>query len=426
MSRLMIGADLFCGAGGTSTGLLEAAEMLGVKLRLIAVNHWDLAIATHSRNHPGVRHINSNLENVDPRKMVPGGKLRILVASPECTHHSRARGGKPVNIQNRASPKYILRWIGALDVEDLLVENVPEFAEWGPLHRSGPRAGLPIKKRKGEYFQRFIRKIEAHGYVVQWRILNAADYGDPTTRRRLFIIARKRKAVTFPEPSHGRQAQDLLFGKCNEWRPAREIIDWSVKGESIFSRKGPLSVNTMRRIVAGLQKFGGKAFVIGQQSGARPRGVDQPLPTVAGAGAIAFVEPYIIPYYTERDGQKPRVHSIHEPMPTIPTSNRFALIQPFLVEYYGTGKASSVEEPLKTQTGRDRFGLVQPMILQDAEGKRYVLDILFRMLQPHELAAAMSFPKSYKFSGTREQVVKQIGNAVPVKLAKALCMSLLT
>lgn len=592
MKKTTYAADLFCGAGGTSSGLLEAAEQLGLQVELIAVNHWDIAIATHSLNHPEVTHFNSDLEKIDPRQVVPGGKLHLLVASPECTHFSKARGGKPMSKQSRASVKYILRWIGALDVENVLIENVPEFMDWGPLHRkhSGKCDGnhdieepneeqkkvlaachylKPIRNRKGEYFHRFVRKMRERGYTVKWRVLNAADYGDPTTRKRLFVIARKGGNPMFPEPSHGKKSQDVLFGSRPAWRPARDIIDWTIKGESIFQRKRPLAPNTMRRIMAGLMKFGGKAFVIGQQSGAAPRDVDQPIPTVAGAGAISFiepfivttnwtatnrsqprsvdepipavtgqgqiglaqpflieyhggknaenrtksvdeplptqttenrfglVEPFIIPFFGERDGQEPRTHSIDEPLQTITshgagglvepfvvmlngtddasleTSNRsvdqplptitasphiglaqpfimpvnhskndlrsydlnnpmptvtsvdaWSLVEPFLVEYYGTGGATSVEEPLKTQTGRDRFGLVQPMVFE-SEGRKYVLDIRFRMLQPHELASAMSFPKDYKFSGNREQIVKQIGNAVPVNLAKALCKSLL-
>lgn len=528
MRKTLYAADLFCGAGGTSTGLLKAAQQLGLNVQLIAVNHWDIAIATHSLNHPNVTHYQSDLEKIDPRSVVPGGKLHLLVASPECTHFSKARGGMPMSKQSRASVKYILRWVGALDIANVLIENVSEFEDWGPLHRKGPDTNKPIKSRKGEYFHRFIRKMQEHGYVVKWRILNAADYGDPTTRKRLFVMACKGGDPIFPDPSHGKQSQDVLFGARKTWKPARDIIDWSIKGESIFKRKRPLSPNTMRRIMAGLMKFGGKAFVLGQQSGAAPRDVDEPLPTVAGAGAISFIEPFVItinwtatnrsqpcsvddpipavtgqgqiglcepflvPFHGENGKQKPRSHSVDQPLPTVhaggigfglaepfvvmlngtsgealersnrsvddplptvtatphfglvepfiipqfssgaprsvddplstitSTSRGIGLAEPYLVEYHGTGGATSIDDPLKTQTGRDRFGLVQPMVFEH-DGRKYLLDIRFRMLQPHELAGAMSFPKDYKFHGSREQVVKQIGNAVPVELAAALC-----
>lgn len=428
-------ADMFCGAGGTSTGVLEAAKKLGKKVRLLAINHWDVAISTHSENHPEMPHYNSDLINIDPLKVVPSGRLRLLVASPECTHFSRARGGKPMSKQSRASVKYVLSWMRALDIENAIIENVPEFMDWGPLHRkcncsvhvddkdaiheSRCHIGKPVRNRKGEYFHRFIAKLKEIGYNVQWRVLNAADYGDPTTRKRLFIVARKGKPVHFPEPTHHKNGGDM-FGSRPRWRTAREIIDWNIKGESIFNRKKPLAENTLRRIWAGLLKYNGKAFVLGQQSGAAPRDVDQPIPTVASAGAISLIEPFIV-----QMDQGGKVCDIDSPMPTITSADAFALAEPFIVEYYGTGQSSSVDEPMKTITGRDRFGLVEPITLE-REGKKYILDVLFRMLQPHELAAAMSFPKGYKFNGTREQVVKQIGNAVPVRLAEALATAVLS
>lgn len=527
--------DMFCGAGGTSTGVLEAASQLGVDMSLIAINHWDVAISTHSANHPKMKHYNSDLIYIDPHQAVPSGKLKLLVASPECTHFSRARGGKPMSKQSRASVKYVLAWVNALDVENVIIENVPEFMDWGPLHRKCTckksknirnhhtpegynhepecQVDKPIKNRKGEYFHRFIAKMRQIGYTVQHRVLNSADYGDPTTRKRLFIIARKGKPVQFPEPSHHKNGGDM-FGARPRWKTAREIIDWTIKGESIFNRKKPLADNTLRKIYAGLFKFNGKAFVIGQQSGSAPRDVDQPTPTISGAGAISFVEPtihevtdedsrkvraefdsrfvkpfiiqmdqggrlhdvnnpmptitsadgfavvepYIVEYHSGHKSER-RTRSVDEPMPTLDTSNRFGLVQPylvkmygtgepvqsieaplptittgrnrfylaepFIVEYYGTGQSASVDEPMKTITGKDRFGLVEPITFM-MDGKKYLLDILFRMFQPHELAAAMSFPKNYKFMGTREQVVKQVGNAVSVNLAKALATSVLS
>jgi DNA (cytosine-5)-methyltransferase 1 len=463
-------ADLFCGGGGTSTGLLRAADELGMTVELTAVNHWDTAIATHRLNHPDVQHYNSDLERLDPRVAVSSGRLRLLVASPECTHFSRARGGVPMSKQSRASAKYILKWIKALDqVDDVLLENVPEFMEWGPLHRqcscgAGPDIkkkhakeclyATPIASRKGEYFLRFIRTLEANGYAVKWRVLNAANYGDATTRERLFIIARRGGVpVTYPEPTHSERPLDMFYGG-KSWTPAEKIIDWTVKGQSIFNRKKPLVPNTMRRIVEGLKRFGGEVFLLGQQSGGAPRHVKKPIPTVTSSGKVQLVQPYIVEYHNGK-GSESRVRSVHKPIPTIDTSNRFALAEPYLmqmdnggkvrslkkpmptitsadafamaepylVEYYGTGGAHSVKRPLKTQTGKDRFGLVQPIIKID--GRKYILDILYRMLMPKELAAAMGFPKGYKFTGSREEVVKQIGNAVPVGLSYALSKHIL-
>ena len=469
MTEPIFAADLFCGAGGTSTGLLQAARRLKKQVSLVAVNHWDLAIATHSANHPGVAHYNSDLRDVDPRVVVPAGKLRLLVASPECTHFSKARGGRPMSKQSRASVKYVLKWINTLDVEDVLIENVPDFMTWGPLHRictcgagkndkvkhaKGCKYGTPIASRKGQFFQAFIAKLKSLGYSVSHRVLNSADYGDPQTRQRLFIVARKSRQIRWPEPTHLKNGGDM-FGAKPRWRSAREIIDWSIKGESIYTRKKPLSENTMRRIWEGMAKYGGRAFVIGQQSGAAPRSVDDPLPTVATGGGIAFVQPFLLTTnWTATNRSQPRsldepaptitgtgsvalvqpfiiqmdmggrLQSLSEPMNTLTSADAYALVDPYLIEYNGRGLSSSVDEPIGTVTGSDRFGLVQPIVFV-RNGKRYILDILFRMLQPHELAAAMSFPKSYKFTGNREKVVKQIGNSVPVGVAEALCGSLL-
>jgi hypothetical protein len=151
----------------------------------------------------------------------------------------------------------------------------------------------------------------------------------------------------------------------------------------------------------------------------------EPMGTVTSKERFALVEPFIIPFFGEREGQNPRSHSVNEPLPTITSHGAGGLVQPFLVEYHGTGDALSVDLPLKTQTGRDRFALVEPMLVKAEDGTVYSLDILFRMLHPRELAGAMSFPKDYQFQGNREQVVKQIGNAVPVWLAYALCHFLL-
>lgn len=463
-------ADLFCGAGGSSNGVLDAADELGLKVRLVAVNHWDIAIATHQENHPDVSHFNSDLERLDPRQAVPSGKLRLLVASPECTHFSRARGGKPMSKQSRASAKYILKWVNQLDVEDLLLENVPEFETWGPLHRKctckdGPKIAdgktdkhenacmfeKPIKNRKGEYFHRFVGKLREAGYRVDWRVLNAADYGDPTTRKRFFLIARKHYAIVWPEPTHSKDEGADMFRSLPKWRSARTIIDFSIKGESIFNRKKPLAENTLRRIYAGLIKYSGKAFVserrtrpisepmptldtsnrfglaepfiIQMDQGGRLRDMDEPMPTLTSADGFALVEPFIITTnWTGTNRSQPR--SIDEPLPTVMGQNNVGIVEPFIVEYYGTGDSFPVDEPMKTITGRDRFGLVEPITFVQG-GKRYVLDIRFRMLQPHELARAMSFPINYRFKGTREQVVKQIGNAVPRRLAKQLSKSIL-
>jgi len=476
-------ADLFCGAGGTSTGLLKACEDLGYKLNLLAVNHWDVAIATHSANHPYARHICENLDNVNPRKAVPGGFLDILIASPECTHHSNARGGKPCSDQSRASGWHILRWAEALRINSILIENVKEFQSWGPLGVNG----RPLKNRKGETFQAFLNALRSLGYKVDFRVLNAAYYGDPTTRERLFIIARRgRRSISWPDPTHTPDGSKTLFGKTKRWRTAREIIDWNIPGQSIFARKKPLSQNTLNRIFAGLRKFSSKEldpFLVMLYKSNDARSIDRPMPTVTAQGNhIGVCEPFIVQF-----NRNSKPVSTDEPLPAQTTREHFGICKPFLVEYYGNSKVSSIEKPLPTATTKERFAVCNPFILglsqtgsnsarvrsvdepmstvmtkedfalcepfvlgqQSCSAPRsidkpiptvaaagaisliqpkingHVLDIHFRMLKPQELARAMSFGDDYKFEGNREAQVKQIGNAVPVMLARELCRALL-
>jgi DNA (cytosine-5)-methyltransferase 1 len=474
------GGDLFCGGGGSSTGLVEACQELGRPIDLVAVNHWPTAIATHRRNHPWARHYCEEIRRVNPRDAVPSGHLDILLAGAPCPHFSIARGGRPMNRRERATPRQILRWYKDLDVDAGLIENVAEFTSWGALDSKG----YPIKKRAGEYYRQFIGRLVDMGYTVEDRILNAADYGAATTRKRLFIMIKKGR-IKWPEPTHDEST----------WRPAREIIDWSIPGKSIFNRERPLSKNTIRRIAVGIERFvpdplraaflvmlygtgtarsldrplptvmsgGGRGgghialceFLLQQQSGGVVRDVSKPAPTIASSGAQALVDACLIPFYGERDGQTPRTHSIDQPVPVIPATgngkfakvdfvvqvnhggkdggrvnsidepmktiaskNGFGLAS-FIVKYYKTGVPHGLGEPMPTVTAKDRVGLVE------CGGTSYGLDIRLRMLQPHELAAAMSFPEGYHFEGTRADQVRQIGNAWDVNIGRALCRALL-
>lgn len=442
--RVFSAADLFCGAGGSSTGLVRAAAALDMRISLIAVNHWPVAVATHTRNHPWAQHLCADLSTVDPNKAVPSGRLDLLIASPECTHHSIARGGKPCSDQSRASAWHVLHWVERLRVEEVLIENVREFEQWGPLLDNCQ----PDKARRGETFQAFTAALRSMGMTVEWRVLNAADFGDATSRRRLFVRASRRGAIKWPDASH-----------AGRWRPAREIIDWALQGQDIRDRKRPLAPRTLDRIEAGLRKFGGAPFIavlrgtdprkagawakpmsapLGtisaggihaglcepfvitmEHSGRQPvRSVEAPLPTITTArgGAFGVCEPFVV-QVAHAGADQSRVRSMDEPLPTIPAGHRgeLAVCSPFLTKYYGSGAgARPVTEPLDTVTSKDRFALVEP----------YRMGIRFRMLQPQELARAMGFD-GYEFAGTKTDQVRQIGNAVAVRTAQALCAEVL-
>jgi DNA (cytosine-5)-methyltransferase 1 len=394
-------ADLFCGAGGTSQGAIEAIEALGQRACLTAVNHWDVAIATHTANHPTARHLCASIDDLNPRQLFREGELDLLWASPECTHHSTARGGKPISDQSRATAHCVTRWAEALRPPTILVENVPEFATWGPIGSNG----RPLASRKGETFQAWLGLLRSHGYTVDHRVLCAADYGDPTTRERLFIQAQRgRRKIVWPDPTHAKPAADLfgLDGR-KPWVPAANIIDWSLPMPSIFTRKRPLAPNTLRRISEGLSEYG-DATIIAMEHGGRALPVTAPLPTVTCAKGGAFGVAYILP---QQSGGKLR--PVNLPAPTVSTAGALALV----VEYYGNGKARPVTEPLPTVTCKDRFALIQ------ATGG----DIGFRMLRWHEIAAAQGFRRDYKFTGTGTQITKQIGNAVPRNLARAIVLA---
>lgn len=427
--------DMFCGAGGESTGLLQATEGLGYKTKLFAINHWERAIETHSANHPEAEHFCEDVATLKPDR-IRTNKVALLWASPECTHHSNARGGRPRDAQSRASAWHVLKWLQELYVERVIIENVKELLDWGPLNEYGK----PILELKGEIFRAFIQALRSMGYTVDYRILCAADYGDPTTRKRLFIQAvRGKKSIVWPEITHTKP----------EWCPARDIIDWNFKGQLISQRKKPLAAATLRRIEAGIKKYWGEyaePFLVVLRGTSTVSSLNMPLPTVTTSGAhYGLIEPFI----TRFNGGDNRNHSVSEPVPTLDTSNRYGVIEPLLVKYYGgQGHVKTVNNPLDTITTWDHHAILEPFLVKfygsgkNVESVRQPLstvmtkdkfglvegypDLSFRMLQPHELAAAQGFPGTYKFCGNKGEIVKQIGNAVPVNLARELCKAALT
>lgn len=436
--RSIRAADLFCGAGGTSKGLSRACEHLGHKLDLTAINHWPTAIATHQRNEPDAQHICERLDRVDPRHVVPGGRLDLLMASPECTHHSNARGGRPVSEQQRASAWVVLRWAEALYIRSILIENVPEFKTWGPLGSDG----RPLKQRAGQTYQAFLEALRSLGYHVDTRVLTAADYGDPTTRRRLFILADRRRRPRWPARTHAPRRTAAAEG-MQTWRSARNIIDWSIEGQSIFERERPLANATLRRIETGIQKLGGRRaepFIVILRNHSSTRSVEEPTPTITTSGAhLALCEPCLL---GQQSGAAPR--TVEEPTPTIATGGAISLIEPLITKNPATnghGRPNSDARKKATartgaagedQTGRGTTTTSDATAAHEKYSEtarireEYQLDIRFRMLAPHELAQAQGFARDDEFCGTRTEQVRQIGNAVPVGTAQALCEAVLS
>ena len=405
--------DMFCGAGGESCGIRQAAENANIDIRMYAINHWQQAIETHQANFPDAEHLCRDVQDLNPSELIPDQKVAILWASPACTHFSVARGGKPCDNQSRITPFTVLDWLDKLTVDRVIIENVPEFTSWGPLDEETHR---PIQKLKGETFNAFIGMLRGLGYTVDWKILNAADYGAPTTRRRLFIQAVRsgcEKSILWPEATHRQPSQNqTLVGEFSSWVPAKEIIDWTLPTQIIDERKKPLAANTMKRILSGIEKYWGesaKPFLIRYNGGEnRVHSIDEPLPVLDTSNRYGLVEPLIMEYY----GQSGCHPVSSKPVPPVTTNIHFALVtpEPFIMEYYGNGACRPVSEPLQTVTTKDRFALISPKNAR----------LGFRMLKPHELAAAQSFPKDYIFTGSQVDVVKQIGNAVCPRISEAL------
>ncbi len=458
--RPEITVDLFAGGGGTSTGI-----ELGLGRPVdVAVDHDPEAIAMHQANHPATIHHCESVFAVDPVRATGNQPVGLLWASPDCTHHSRAKGGKPVSNKRRGLAWVVIKWARRTRPRVIMLENVEEFAEWGPLTDDG----RPCRQRKGQTFAQWVGQLELIGYRVEWRTLRACDYGAPTIRKRLFLVARRDGLpIVWPAPTHG--APDSLGvqrGKLAAWRTAAECIDWSIPCPSIFDRARPLAENTLRRIARGVQRFVIEAvepFIVsigyGERAGQAPRVQDirNLLSTVVAGGAKhALVTAFLAKHYGG-NYTGPGVE-MREPMSTVTTVDHHALVAAtmlnlkgsdrcasaitdpartvcaggghaalvtaFLSTYYGNGAVCDPREPIHTVTTKDRLQLVTVTI----DGEQYVItDIGMRMLQPRELFSAQGFPDSYIIDRgpdgralTKTAQVRMCGNSVSPNVAAAL------
>ncbi|NSW92822.1 MAG: DNA cytosine methyltransferase [Firmicutes bacterium] len=447
--------DNFAGGGGASTGIAMA---IGRPVD-IAINHDPEAIAMHKANHPYTKHYCESVWDVDPREVAAGRPVGLCWLSPDCKHFSKAKGGKPVEKNVRGLAWVAVRWAATVKPRVIILENVEEFKTWGPLLKNG----RPDPKQKGRDFNCFVNALKRQGYHVDWRELRACDYGAPTIRKRLFLVARcDSRPIMWPKPTHGDpESPEVKSGKLKPWRTASEIIDWLLPCPSIFTRKRPLAENTMRRIARGIQKFvidNPKPFIIctGQTGGGdRSWSVKEPLSTIVSKAEHCLITPFLAQYHSETTKSEVRGQEVNKPIMTLDTANRYGLVaafitkfyktgigqdmreplhtittspghfgevRAFLLKYYGTGESQRVNEPLGTITTKDRFGLVT------VEGQDYaIVDIGMRMLQPHELYAAQGFPKDYIIDRdadgkkmSKAVQVKMCGNAIPPQFAEAL------
>lgn len=380
-----ISVDLFAGGGGASSGYERAT---GRHID-VAVNHDPAAVSMHRVNHPQTKHHTCDVFEVDPREVTQGRPVGLLWASPDCTFHSKARGAKPIRTKEkkrRALAWVVTRWAGQARPRVIMLENVEEFADWGPL--VGPPDKLvPCRRRRGRTFRRWVRSLEAFGYRVEWRELRACDYGAPTIRKRLFLIARcDGQPVVWPHPTHGP-------GRPLPYRTAAECIDWTIPMLSIFATKAearawgkshgqnapirPLAEATQRRIARGVMRYvvnNPKPFIVGVggrqgQSGERP--LSAPMQTITSKGDSALVAPYLVPRYGERPGQEPRVRSLEEPAPVIvPTGNGGSLAAVHIQRDFGNSVGHSADGPLGVVTpgGGGKAALVASFMAQHNTG----------------------------------------------------------
>lgn len=367
-TRPMLVADLFCGAGGLSNGTARAMRQLGLPVQMIGVNHWPVAIETNRRNHK--EHADrihcADLESALPLTIVPEGRLDLLTAAPSCVFHSRARGGRPVHDQQRMDPWHVVRWCTELRVARVLVENVPEFMDWGPCSLVTDR---PIKSRRGEYFRAWVAALEAVGFKVDWKVVCCADFGDPTTRRRFFLIGRSDgKRLCWPEFTHDRVGGTDLLGSRPRWRGAREVIDWTMTGKSIFTRTKPLKPNTLRRILAGAVKYSWPRPYISAVQALLDGHAPKLVFTRAEAVALGLVsaDPMLVHLRgTSEQHLQSTAKSADEPLPTLTAGGGHVGL---VLATSSGGAARDLDQPLPTITtggaGAERPGCARPQLVE--------------------------------------------------------------
>ncbi|WP_456281641.1 DNA cytosine methyltransferase [Cupriavidus sp. JZ107] len=361
--------DNFAGGGGASCGIELA---LGRHVD-IAINHDPEAVAMHAINHPQTEHHCESVWDVDPLALTRGRPVGLAWFSPDCKHFSKAKGGKPRDKKIRGLAWVAMRWAALVRPRVIILENVEEFQTWGPVLADG----TPCPVRKGKTFRSFVHQLQEEGYAVEWRELRACDYGAPTIRKRLFLIARcDGQPIVWPEPTHGAPGStEVKARKRKPWRTAAECIDWSIPCPSIFGRKRPLADATQRRIARGLRRYvidAAEPFIVKVNHGYdyfRGQTLREPLQTITAKHGYGLVAPTLVQTgYGERAGQAPRAPGLDKPLGTVVAGGaKHALVSAFLAKHYGgnyDGPGVALQEPASTITTSDHHALVSSNLVK--------------------------------------------------------------
>ena len=407
--------DLFCGAGGLSEGV-EEARLDGNRCGKVVccVNHDKNAILSHDANIPDALHFIEDIRTLELspistiveriRQLYPDAMI-MLHASLECTNFSKAKGGQPRDADSRTLAEHLFRYIDVIDPDYIQIENVEEFMSWGDMDEKGK----PISMDKGRLYQKWVRNVKKYGYNFEHRILNAADFGAYTTRKRFFgIFAKKSLPIVFPEPTHCKGGRQDMFSKLEKWKPVKEVLDFSDEETTIFREK-PLAEKTLERIYAGLIKFvaGGKDAFLSRYNTVRPqdtcKSVDEPCGVLTTenrfakvqvsflskqfsghpesknvsveepAGAITCKDHHVFVSAYYGNGHN---HSVDLPAPTVTTKDRMALIESrFMCSYNFKDTGKDINQPCPTLLTKDRLSLVSPFFMNQYSGGGQVSDI---------------------------------------------------
>jgi DNA (cytosine-5)-methyltransferase 1 len=361
--------DNFAGGGGASTGIERA---LGRAVDY-AINHNPAALDLHKLNHPDTIHLCEDVWQINPAELCKGRPVGLVWLSPDCKHFSKAKGGKPVEKKIRGLAWVAVRWAKSVRPRIIMLENVEEFQDWGPLLSDN----RPDPSRKGLTFRRFVGTLRNLGYNVQWRELVAADYGAPTTRKRLFLIARcDGQPIVWPEPTHSAKPgePDMFSPALHPWRTAAECIDWSLPCPSIFERRRPLAEATLRRIAMGLKRYVIEAkepFIVccnHSGDGFRGQSLQEPMCTITAArDAHGLVIPQLVGIDNKSSGPS-SVWPVDSPLRTITLENRFALASAFLKRDFGQSIGQPVDAPAPTATTSNHTSLVTAFLAKHYGG----------------------------------------------------------